>query len=287
MKRLFAAVLVLMMIFSFAAAEGIGTRMVVDHCNEWITLRADPSTKAESLAKMPLGADKLVLLDEDFDDFAQVAYDGQVGYALKKYLEVAEVFEGEELSLDEDQRYNVNLFLSNFSEQFFAVREGAYTSDNADPAMVLDFAVNHTWFNKENLIETGEWGDYNTRLSANKLAVSAKKYLNKAVKKGASENFVLQGNYYYWEETGGHIKDGFTCFDSVESIDENRIGVHFHVYGGGDDWRNNVCYLTPEEVQQDYWCDAEGHAVINLGGGDLDERGSWFLERYAVKRMDG
>lgn len=286
MKRIIAAMLAMMLVFSFAAAENIGTRMVVDHCKEWITLRETPSTKAESLAQMPLGADNLILLDEDYDDFAQIAYEGQVGYALKKYLEVAETFEGEELALDEEQRYNVNLFLSNFSEQMFAMSEGYYDSSDADPAMVLDFAINHTWFNKHNLIEEGQWDEYNTRLSANKIAVTAKKYLNKAVKKGASENFVLQGNHYYWEETGGHVKDGFTCLDSVESIDENRIGVYFHVYGGGDEWKNKVCYLTPEEVQQDYWCNAEGHAVINLGGGDLDDRGSWFLEKYAIKVVD-
>ena len=235
---------------------------------------------------MPLGADNLILLDEDYDDFAQILYEGQTGYALKKYLEVVETFEGEALELDEEQRYNVNLFLSNFSEQCFAMKSGYYTSEDADPAEVLDFAINHTWFNKRNLLEEGDWGEYNTRLSANKVAVSAKKYLNKAVKKGASENFVLKGNYYYWEETGGHVKDGFTCYDSVEMIDESRIGVYFHVYGGGEDWNNDVCYLTGEEVQAQYWCDAEGHAVINLGDGDLDDRSNWYLERYVVKTID-
>ena len=286
MKRLFAAILVLVMLASFALAESIGTRMSVAHCNEWITLRADPSTKAESLAKMPLGADNLILLDDDFGDFAQVSYDGTIGYALKKYLEVAESFAGEELALDEEQRYNVNLFLSNFSEQYFAMRTGYYSADEADPAEVLDFAINHTWFNKQNLIETGDWGEYNTRLSANKVAVTAKKYLNKAVKKGASQNFILKGNHYYWEETGGHLKDGFTSYDSVEKIDDSRIGVYFHVYGGGEEWKNRVCYMLPEDVQQQYWCDAVGFAVINLGGGDLEDRGSWFLEKYAVKKID-
>lgn len=287
MKKLLTAALVLALIFAIASAETIGTRMEVAHCNEWITLRADPSKKAESLAKMPLGADNLILLDEDFDDFAQLSYDGMVGYALKEYLEVAESYTGEEIELDDDQRYNVNLFLSNFSEQYFAVAGGYYSADNADPAEVLDFAINHTWFNKQNLIEEGDWGEYNTRVSANKVAVTAKKYLNKAVKKGASKNFVLQNNYYYWMETGGHVKDGFTCFDSVEKIDETRIGVYFHTYGSGEDWRNSVCYSLPEDVQQDYWCDTEGHAIINLGGGDLDDRSTWFLEKYAVKRMDG
>jgi len=287
MKRLFAAMLVLMMLTGFALAENIGDRMEVAHCNEWITLRADPSTKAESLAKMPLGADNLILLDEDFDDFAQVSYEGEIGYALKKYLEPAETFAGEEMQLTEEQRYNVNLFLSNFSEQSFALDTSHYSSEDADPAVVLDFAINHTWFNKQNLIETGDWDAFNTRLSANKVAVTAKKFLNKAVKKGASKNFTLNGNHYYWEETGGHVKDGFTSYDSVQKIDESRISVYFHVYGGGEDWKNRVCYMASEEVQQQYWCDAVGHAVINIGNGDLDDRGSWFLEKYTVKKIDG
>lgn len=286
MKRLFAAILILAMLMSFALADSIGDRMEVAHCNEWITLRADPSTKAESLARMPLGADNLILLDEDFDDFAQISYEGKIGYALKKYLEPVESFAGEEMQLTDEQRYNINLFLSNFSEQCFAMDIAHYNSEDADPAVVLDFAINHTWFNKQNLIETGDWDVFNTRLSSNKVAVTAKKYLNKAVKKGASQNFTLKGNHYYWEETGGHVKDGFTSFDSVQKLDEARISVYFHVYGSGEDWKNRVCYMQPEEIQQQYWCDAVGHAVINIGDGNLDDRGSWFLEKYTIKRVD-
>lgn len=288
MKKLISSVLILVLIFSCAAAERIGDRLQVEHCNEWITLRETPSTKADSLEQMPLGADNLILLDDDFDDFAQVSYNGEIGYALKKYLEPAEVFEGEETELNEDQRYNVNLFLSNFSEQYFAMDKGYYGANGAESsAAVLDFAINHIWFNKQNLLEEGDWEQYNIRLSSNKVAVTAKKYLNKPVKKGASDNFVLKSNYYYWEETGAHIKDGFTCYDSVELLDENRLSVYFHVYGGGEDWRNKVCYLLPEEAQQQYWCDAEGHAVINMANGSLDDRENWYLESYAIKAIDG
>ena len=284
MKKILSAILIAVLLTGGAMAELIGDRLEVIKCKEWITLREDPSKKADSLEQMPLGADDLVLLDWDHGDFARLSYDGEVGYALKEYLAVAENFGGEEIAIDEEVRFNINVFLSNFSEQGFAVREGSYLSENADAGDVLDFAINHIWFNKQKFLEwneEGEWGEYNVRVSAAKVSPTAEKYLNKQVEKGASRNFDLDGNYYYWTETGGHVADGFVCHDSVNALDENRISVYFRVYGAGDAWDNDDCYLTPEEVQQKYWCSHVGHAVIYTGG-DLYDRDEWHLERYAV-----
>lgn len=286
MKKIIIAMLLLALVCGGAMAEALGTRMKVVNCNEWITLREDPSKKADSLAQMPLNSENLILLDEDFGDFTKLYYDGQIGYALKKYLDVAETYTGEELSLDEEQRYNVNVFLSNFSEQYFVGKEGYYTVEDKDLEAAVDFAINHIWFNKQNQLEKGEWDEFNVRLSANKTVATAEKYLNLEIKDQKSDVFTLKDGYYYWEETGGHVNDGFVCYDKVEKLDETRVGVHFRVYGAGEQWKNKDCYLTPEEVQQKYWCTQEGHAVINLDGGDLDDRSSWYLERYVIRSAE-
>lgn len=286
MKKIAAVVLIAALICACAMAEGIGTRMKVVKCNEWITLREDPSKKADSLSRMGLGEENLVLLSEDHGDFARISYNGKVGYALKEYLEPAESFEGEKITLAENQRYNVNLFLSNFSEQCFAVPEGAYIRGESDPRMEVDFAINHIWFNKENQLEWGEWGEYNVRLPANKVNATAEKYLEKSIRDQNSNHFMLYEKYYYWTETGGHTNDGFVSCDLVEQLDENRVGVYFHVYGSGEKWKNDVCYLRPDEIGEKYWSSLQGHAVINLDGGDLYDRSSWYLERYAVTEAE-
>lgn len=57
----------------------------VINCDEWITLRSEPSTSAASLDRIPLGA-TVTYLDTATNDFYKVSYNGKVGYALRSYL---------------------------------------------------------------------------------------------------------------------------------------------------------------------------------------------------------
>lgn len=71
-----------------ASANGSNTQpktYYVANCNEYISLRARPSTEAEALRTMPLGASVSYLGDAD-NGFAKVEYRGTTGYALKSYL---------------------------------------------------------------------------------------------------------------------------------------------------------------------------------------------------------
>lgn len=54
------------------------------NCGEFISLRSEPSTGAERLAKIPAGA-TVKLLDWS-DKFAQVTYGGKTGYVLSNYI---------------------------------------------------------------------------------------------------------------------------------------------------------------------------------------------------------
>lgn len=92
MKRGGLAVLVILMILALCAPalaekEYYGT-MMVDHCNEWVSLRDGPGTGCNRLAKVPLYA---IVTDAEWDpfcgDFIYCNYDGQFGYILAEYLE--------------------------------------------------------------------------------------------------------------------------------------------------------------------------------------------------------
>lgn len=67
--------------------EAFTVSMYVANCREYITLRSEPSTKADALAKIPLGAEIECLTSlGDEAEMAQVRYAGQTGYVLKRYL---------------------------------------------------------------------------------------------------------------------------------------------------------------------------------------------------------
>ena len=92
LKKTVALLLALMLTTALcAAALGESTyygSMMVDHCDEWVSLRNGPGTGCERIAKVPLYA---VVTDCErgplTGDFIYCCYDGQWGYILAKYLE--------------------------------------------------------------------------------------------------------------------------------------------------------------------------------------------------------
>ena len=291
MKKLIFACIALMLLALPALAEyEIGDVMHVTNCKEYITLLAEPSTKAEALDRIPLNAELTYLAQVD-GDFARVSYGGQTGYALSKYLGLKQSYSGPSELLSSDQRYNINLFLSNFTESYFVVPDGCvYDAGEPDAALLNNFALDHIWFNKKRLVEWGEWGEWdgsNVRVAASELPEVLEKYFGIESFDPNAYNYVnYDGKYYYWTETGGHIKDGFACLDRVVKLAEDKIAVYFSICGSGYDWDNDVCYMDAEEAVAAYPDSPvhEGFAVIRLTGEDksLNDRTGWKLERYAV-----
>ncbi len=89
MKRYIALFLLLCMVFAampaLADSEYIGNMEVVN-CNEWVSLREEPSTRSERLVKVSLGA--IVSNCRQVNDaWIYAEYDGYSGYILAEYLE--------------------------------------------------------------------------------------------------------------------------------------------------------------------------------------------------------
>lgn len=72
-----------------AEEEGYGCNMVVVNCNDWVSLREMPSTHAEQLVKVPLGAVVTRCVPQG-EEWIYAAYNGQQGYILSKYLRQCE-----------------------------------------------------------------------------------------------------------------------------------------------------------------------------------------------------
>jgi len=63
-----------------------GVLMQVVNCDEWISLRTAPSTSADRIMTIPLGA-YVTWLDSAPDGFCLVEYQGNIGFALGQYLQ--------------------------------------------------------------------------------------------------------------------------------------------------------------------------------------------------------
>lgn len=57
----------------------------VVHCNEFITLRTEPSTSGAEICKIPLGSD-VYYIENAENGFVKIMYEGQEGYSLASYL---------------------------------------------------------------------------------------------------------------------------------------------------------------------------------------------------------
>ena len=285
MKKLITLILILSLLGSTALAE-LGNRLKVVKCEEYVTLREEPSTSAAALARVPLGK----AVDDVGDrhgDFTHVSYKGREGYVLTKYLRLKEDYSGTRVDLSDGERYNINLFLSNFTETGFC-RNCCFDASYVDEAALTRFAIEHCWFNRQKQLEWGEYFNYNNvRLSRDQIAPVVKKYFGLDIKPSKSVDYIdYKDGWYYWEETGGHTDEGFACLTLVEKLDKRRYSVWFEIYGMGENWDNDVCYYTTAEALRDYrpYGDSPlGHAVIRVGSGGLKDRSGWALERYTMR----
>ena len=90
-SKLLLAITALLMIQTFAFAGFAQTRyygsMMVDNCENWVSLRKEADTGSNRLAKVPLfGIVTDAQWDPEYGDFIRCSYDGQFGYILARYL---------------------------------------------------------------------------------------------------------------------------------------------------------------------------------------------------------
>lgn len=182
------------------------------------------------------------------------------------------------VGVNTQERYNINLFLSNFSEQGMTFYSALRRSD----AQLVDFAIFHTWYNRQDRIERGQWGNDNCRMSDQHVAEIAQRYFGVVPKDYMPTEIDYRDGYYYWQTTGGSMGMGFACLSHVEELGGGRYGVYFGCYGEWAYWSADDCDLRPEQAAQKFadFPVYPGYAVINTGGGTLADRSTWRLEQY-------
>ena len=132
MKRLLTCILALMMLLSCAAyAAGQFDPLHVVGCEEYITLREEPSTGAKRIVQIPLGA-QVTCYEYTENGFARVYYGGCFGFVQSRYLS--------EVSPETGGEWRIPMYVANCSE-FISLREDASTSSERVQRMPLGAQV--------------------------------------------------------------------------------------------------------------------------------------------------
>lgn len=215
---------------ALAETMRFGDSAAVTGVKDNIVLRAMPDTEADELAQIA-SEESVTYLSPEKDGFAQVEYDGWRGYVPAGNL-TSQTAHGAAFSITDEERSNINLFLSNFTEQGMM----RYDENDSEDGELVRFSVWHIWFNQHDRWESGEWGNNNRRLSDKGIADVAQKYFGRRPLMLDLPELDYDGDYYYFEETGGNMGIGFACLSSVESLGGGLYRVYFGVYGEGEAW---------------------------------------------------
>ena len=120
MKRILTCILTLMLLLSCTAYAISLDQLHVVGCEEFITLREEPSTSAKRIVQIPLGA--LVTCYEYTENgFARVYYGGCFGFVQSRYLS--------EVNPETGGEWRIPMYVANCNE-FISLREDASTSSD-------------------------------------------------------------------------------------------------------------------------------------------------------------
>ena len=115
-------------------SETFGTTLYIVNCEEYVSLRAQPDTSAEALARIPLGT-AVTCYGDVGNDFSEVAYQGMTGYVLTRYLGSNAPVAAAEAESEGETMYVVNC------QEYVTLRSGPSTSTDAMAHIPLGTAV--------------------------------------------------------------------------------------------------------------------------------------------------
>ena len=184
-----------------------------------------------------------------------------------------------QVELTEERRYEINIFLSNFSEQGFA-SIGFFRSADADIECILDFVWGNVRFNTDQCKTVEKCGEYYYGIALDALSKRAQRFFGRSISASDVEH----------TEMGYRLIDGMVCLppadgetymdmtvaDVLYDLGDGTMRVDFTVYeptdkayyddvaSAGGTNAKFIYYYTPEEaVGSGYfmpWC--SGTAIV-------------------------
>ncbi len=188
--------------------------------------------------------------------------------------------------LTSDLQYDLNIFLSNFSESDLPnFRMGERLSDDE----LIYFAELYNIYNRHDLFESVAYREEEADLYRGNIRIK-KEYIYETIKKyfDITMDEGVLGDYLYTEFTGGHMSEGVTIVNKAESLGDNLYRLSFDVYptGGMD---SDYYSFSSQEAKKHYLEVNNGNqtAFENVKKGtaiiyakDINDRSTYILKEY-------
>ena len=276
--RLISILVSFVLVFSLVSCgqdKNIETKKKVD-----VVKKEEEKTKKEDKSKEEEQKEKVISasvqsIDENISDDEDDSDD----------IEDIEDIEGVKITLNADEQYEINIFLSNFAEQSFK----KYDTNNVDDLSLIYFAYVFTRLNNHHKVSIDKIdGNYYETVTLSEINRVLDKYLEKKVS-------AYEGQIYVDEYTGGFnskvffqngklhfpAADGesfpeFAVVDEMVKLPDGTYKVEFNVYsiekystGGNMVDDKNYYYYTVDQAENSSEMDKveEGTAVVKYVGG--------------------
>ncbi len=205
-------------------------------------------------------------------------------------VNLKEDFTVENIEIKGNMQYDLNIFMSNFSESdlpnFSEIKKLSYED-------MTWFARSYALLNKYSLYEEADRDfdngmDCNIRIHEKYIKDIVKKYFGLSLdEKKFTENMMYYDGYFYNQVTGGQISEGFTVVNKVEKIGNNKYKVYCDVYYT-DGMDNKYYSYTQQQAEKErqkndivFVKDKTGTAIIDAT--DIKDRSTYVLKEYRMQ----
>ena len=189
------------------------------------------------------------------------------------------------LTLDDRGRYDINIFLSNFSEQHFA-EFVAFDAANADTAALVNFAYIFNYINRYSALHENNFvqnGIPYVYLTIDEINRDLERFFGLSVTASAVKAATVETEYHFvsgdrvcWTQAAGASHGSFTIVDAMYACPDGTYEVEFTIYdftdmGGGNHITDeSVYYMTAAEALRlaNVEVYAGGRAVVRAANGD-------------------
>ncbi|MBR5827467.1 MAG: zinc ribbon domain-containing protein [Clostridia bacterium] len=205
--------------------------------------------------------------------------------------------EPEYIEFTSDLQYNVNVFLSNFSESGL---ESFY--DRPSDENLARFSKWYNFMNRH--LTTVEWDEedadfpydmassgFNFRISEDYGIEAVEKFFGIKLEKGFGKGFEnYKDGYFYDQFTGASYSQGFTIVSSLKNKGDGIYDAEFVIYETSDGIDSPYYSYTSEQIRNDmstpgnYYISSSGYGTARFKATDINDRSTYKLIGYDVTR---
>ena len=189
------------------------------------------------------------------------------------------------VQIDEKLQYELNIYLSNFSEVGFSSFKNSPSKSDQ-----IDFATRHIYINRKSLLNNTDLTinetHCNKSIRFSNIAEIVKQYFGITITVDEVKNYPFYKDGYIYFNSSSVQASGFTIIDKIEADGNDKYTVSFKLYNKNTNDNDSDIYEYSESDAKKLGIKDMGYsgkAVISTK--NLNDHSSFTLEYYSVSRM--